>query len=100
MQLNWVSARVQTGADYKTGRSAYILELVECNRSAYTRYGLKAMRIERDLLGGHTTEHVMAGKDYAKPGTRAHKITRVENRSSSFGGRMVGVVLLFICAHR
>ena len=26
--------------------------------------GLHVMRIESDLLGEHTTEHVMAGKDY------------------------------------
>ena len=38
--------------------------------------GLNVMWIESDLLGGNTTEHVMAGKDYAKAkGARAHKIT-------------------------
>ena len=38
--------------------------------------GLNVMSIEIDLLGGNTTEHAMAGKDYAKAkGTHAHKIT-------------------------
>ena len=40
--------------------------------------GLHVMRIESDLLGENTTEHVMAGNDYiyAKAkGTRAHKTT-------------------------
>ena len=41
--------------------------------------GLHVIRIETDILEEHTTEHVMAGKDYiiyAKAkGTRAHKIT-------------------------
>ena len=38
--------------------------------------GLNVMWIESDLLGGNTTEHVMAGKDYAKAKrTHAHKIT-------------------------
>ena len=38
--------------------------------------GLNVIWIESDLLGGTTTEHVMAGKDYAKAkGTHAHKIT-------------------------
>ena len=37
--------------------------------------GLLVMWIESDLLRGNTTEHVMAGKDYAKAkGTRALKI--------------------------
>ena len=38
--------------------------------------GLNLMWIESDLLGGNTTEHVMAGEDYAKAkGTHYHTIT-------------------------
>ena len=69
-----VRVRVQKCSDSKTGMSAYILELVESNRSAYAR----CCDVNRkQSIRGHTTEHVMAGKDYTyakAKGTRAHKI--------------------------
>ena len=38
--------------------------------------GLNVKWIESDLLGGNTTQHVMAGKDKAKAkGTLTHSIT-------------------------
>ena len=70
-----VIVRVQKCSDSKTGMSAYILELVESNRSAYAICWITCDMNRKDLLGENTIEHVMAGKDYiyAKAkGTRAH----------------------------
>ena len=73
-----VRVRVQKCSDSKTGMSAYILELVESNRSAYARCWITCDVNRKQSIRGHTTEHVMVGKDYiyAKAmRTRVHKIT-------------------------
>ena len=72
-----VRVRVQKCSDSKTGRSAYILELVESNRSAYARCWITCDVNRKQFIRGNTTEHVMAGKDYTyakAKGARAHKI--------------------------
>ena len=71
-----ISVRVQKCSNSKNGMSTYILEFLESNWSAYGRCWIKCdVDQKRSIGGGDTTEHVMAGKDYAKTkGTRVHKI--------------------------
>ena len=59
-----VRVRVQKCSDSKTGRSAYILELVESNRSAYAIYWITGDVNRKRSIGENTTGHQMAGKDY------------------------------------
>ena len=74
-----VRVRVQTCSDSKTGRSAYILELVKSNRSAYAICWITCdVNRKRSIRGkSYRTRNGRKGiYIYAKAkGTRPHKIT-------------------------
>ena len=69
-----ISVRVQKCSDSKNGRSAYVLELLKVIGHHMDDAGLHVMWVESDLLGENNTEHVMAGKDYAK--ANGHMLTK------------------------
>ena len=70
-------ARVQKCPDYKIGSSAYVLELLESNRSAYAIFWIKSnLDRKRSIRRKYYTEHDMAGKDYPQ---RARLDTPTDN---------------------
>ena len=72
-----VRVRVQKCSDSKTGMSAYILELVESNRSAYSIYWITCdVNRKRSIRGKYyRTRNGRKGLYPEAMGTRDHKIT-------------------------